>query len=271
MGSKDSVTLQDAITRYFSGLKVKKDQTLAQQALFRLAQWFGPNRAVSGLRPYEIEGYGEQIEGIGTAPQAAERIKAVRSFLTFATKSGLVEQNLASHLRNRKTRGRSRSGTQADGPHKIELTPEGHAQLLERLEKLKAERAPIASAIQQAAADKDVRENAPLEAAREQLGHVESRIAEIEETLRVATVVDPSKKPRGRAVAVGASVVMRETGTGKKTTYTLVNAYEANPLEGRISNESPVGRALIGRAAGEEVEVDSPRGKLRYRILKVTF
>ena len=89
MQSTGSVTVQDAIEIYFNGFKRKDDQLLAQQELFRFARWFGQSRPMSDLRPYEIEEYGEQVGGAGTRFQAAERIQAVRSFLSFAKKKEL--------------------------------------------------------------------------------------------------------------------------------------------------------------------------------------
>ena len=265
----ESITLNEAISRYFTTLKKKKDQALAQQELFRLAQWFGPSRLVANLKPYEIGNYGEEIDGRGTAPQAAERVKAVRGFLAHVKKAGLVEHNLSQHLRSRKSRTRTGRRESAGQEH-IELTQEGLTRLNDDLERLKAERGPIAAEIQRAAADKDVRENAPLEAAREQLGHVESRILEIEATLKVAVVVDPAAKKAGKGVAVGSEVVMKELKSGRETTYTVVSALEANPLEGKISDVSPVGKALMKKVSGDEVEVNSPRGALRYMIKKVS-
>ena len=108
-----------------------------------------------------------------------------------------------------------------------------------------------------------------MEAAREQLGHVESRITEIEETLRSAVVVDPSQR-RGLAVAVGSKVVVKELDSGRETKYTIVSAAEADPLQGKISVVSPVGKVLVTRTTGQEVDVKTPRGNLRYRILEVS-
>ena len=265
----ESVTLNDAISQYFTTLKKKEDQALAQQELFRLAQWFGPTRPVADLKPFEIGDYGEKIDGRGTAPQAAERVKAVRGFLSHVKKAGLVEHNLSTHLRSRKSR--TRLGRRESGAgQRIELTKEGLTRLKDELERLKAERPPIAAEIQRAAADKDVRENAPLEAAREQLGHVESRILEIEATLKIAVVFDPKAKKAGKGVVVGSKVVMKELNSGRETTYTVVSALETNPTEGKISNVSPVGKALMKKVPGDEVEVKSPRGTLRYSVKKVS-
>ena len=124
--------------------------------------------------------------------------------------------------------------------------------------------------IQRAAADKDVRENAPLEAAREQLGLVESRIRQIEETLRGAVVVEPSNRAPGQKVAVGSKVALKDLDSGREAKYMVVSASEANPLEGKISDVSPVGKALLTAIPGQHVEVETPRGKQRFRVLAVS-
>ena len=152
----------------------------------------------------------------------------------------------------------------------VELTPEGHERLTEELEKLKGERVPLAMQIRRAAADKDVRENAPLEAAREQLGLVESRIATIEETLKDAVVISAGAKSGGLKVKLGARVSMKDLDTGRESSYMVVSPSEANPLEGKISDASPLGKAFIGRSEGQEMEVQTPRGKTRLRILSIT-
>jgi len=199
-----------------------------------------------------------------------ERVKAVRSFLSYATKQGLVRQNLAQHLRSPRTKAQKRRDTPGDTPAVSKLTSEGHMQLQQELERRKAERSALAIDIRRAAADKDVRENAPLEAAREQLGHTVSRIREIEETLKNAVVMDASRKGDWKTITLGARVMLKDVGTGRETTYTIVSALEANPLEGRISDVSPVGKALMRRTAGQDVEVQTPRGRLRYRIISVS-
>jgi transcription elongation factor GreA len=138
------------------------------------------------------------------------------------------------------------------------------------LERLKAERGPIAIQIRKAAADKDVRENAPLEAAREQLGYLESRISSLEATLRTSVVIDPSQQQVAQNAKVGTRVSIKDLSNGREMSYTLVSAFEANPLEGRISDVSPMGKALVGHATGQEVEAVTPRGKVRYRILEIS-
>ncbi|MDP7578960.1 MAG: transcription elongation factor GreA [SAR202 cluster bacterium] len=266
----ETVTLNEAISQYFATLKKREDQVIAQQELFRLAQWFGPSRPVVDLKPYEIGEYGQKMDSRGTAPQASDRVKTVRSFLSHVKEIGLIEINLAQHLRSRKSRSRKVIRESGLGQERVEMTKEGLLRLKDEMERLKGERVPISSEIQRAAADKDVRENAPLEAAREQLGHVESRIVEIEATLKIAVLVDAAAKKKRKGVSVGSKVIMKDIDSGREKTITIVSAFEANPLEDKISDVSPVGKALMKRLEKEAVVVESPRGTLRYTIKKIT-
>ncbi len=263
------VTLLEAVGQYVSNLKAKSDHTTTHTELSRFVQWCGADRALAGISPPEIGDYAEQLGG-STTVQASERLQVVRTFLTYARKKGLIERNLAQHVRIRKAKSRTGRNQAADAKEAVELTPQGHAQLDAELGRLKSERAPLAAEIGRAAADKDVRENTPLEAAREQLGHVESRISEIETMLKVAVIIDPSKRGNGKTVRLGSKVVLKDVDSGREKTYVVVNAYEANSLEGKISDRSPVGKALMSRSAGQEVLGDTPRGTLRDRIVRMS-
>ena len=262
----EPVTLLDALGQYVNSFKAKHDGTQAQQELLRFVNWCGPDRTLAELKPPEIGDYGDKVGASG--PQMMDRLQEVKKFLAFAKKTGLIEQNLAQHIRIRKGRSRSRREQKLED-NAFELTPEGYKQLNEEMEGLKGERLPLAQMIRQAALDKDVRENVPLEAAREQLGLAESRITQIERTLKSSVVVDTSKR-REKAVAVGSKVLLKDTESGRETRYTVVSAAEANPLESRISDASPVGKALLKRSTGDDIEVETPRGKLQYKIVKVS-
>ena len=268
MESTEPLTLQDALGLYVGGLKKKNDRAEQRQYLMKFVQWCGGDRQISEIKPPEVGEYGERALGATSGVQASEGLQEVRKFLAFAKKKGLTDTNLGLHLRIPKSTLRSRRRAAADGPQPVELTSGGHKQLLDELEKLKAERGPIADEIRRAAADKDVRENVPLEAAREHLGLVESRIAQIENTLKVAVVVD-SRAKKGKAIRTGSQVTLKDLAGGRELKYMLVSALEASPLQGKISDVSPVGKALVNRTTGQEVEVDTPRGKQRYRIMRV--
>ncbi|MCY4530054.1 MAG: transcription elongation factor GreA [Chloroflexi bacterium] len=264
----ESLTVLEAVGVYAGSLRPKDGvQTESHKQLLRFVSWCGAGRKISELAPSEIGEYSDQSSG-GT--QSAERLQEVKKFLAFASKQGLTEQNLARHLRIRKARSRAKlSGEDERRASLIELTPEGHKDLVAELEDLKAQRGPIAAQIRSAAADKDVRENVPLEAAREHLGQVESRILEIENTLTAAVVVDPSARKKS-TVQVGSRVWLKDLSSGRENQYTVVSASEAKPLEGKVSDESPVGKAVIRRREGDEVDVQTPRGMVvTYSILKV--
>ncbi len=142
-----------------------------------------------------------------------------------------------------------------------QLTAEGKAELEKELEELKGRRADIAERIAAARDYGDLSENAEYDAAREEQGIVESRVIEIESILMNCELIKPKKS--GGAVHVGSKV---ELHNGKKVTYTIVGPVEADPLEGKISNESPIGAALMGKKAGDKVVIETPKGKTTYTI-----
>ena len=259
----NSLTLMEAVELYVKSLRAKDSNT--QQHLVGFVRWMGgEDRPVDAIQPSEIGEFGERTMGSGT--QAVQRLQSVRKFLSFAKRKELTDQNLAQHLRIRKGNRSARNAT-GDGPKTIEVTREGHKALVEEMEQRKAERGLLAAEIKRAAADKDVRENAPLEAARERHGLNEARIRAIETLLKDARITDESRK-NGSTVSMGAKVLLKDA-RGEKT-YTVVSAMEASPAEGKISDVSPLGKAIMGRAAGQSVEVKTPRGTTRYRIMKVS-
>jgi len=142
------------------------------------------------------------------------------------------------------------------------------------LERLKAEHAELTGKrpevigrIKAAKELGDLKENADYSSAREEQGFLEGRIASIEATLRVATVIEAPGEAVDR-VTLGSSVTV-EDETGAQMTFVVVGSAEADPAAGRISNVSPVGRALIGRSAGDDVSVAAPRGEVHYRIVEL--
>jgi transcription elongation factor GreA len=151
---------------------------------------------------------------------------------------------------------------------RIPITREGLEALRQEYEYLVKHRRPeIARIIQEAREHGDIRENAAYDAAKHDQAFIEGRIREIEELLkRVELIEEPTDGDRS-AVRVGSTVTIEIDG--EVETYTIVGAIEAKPSAGRISNESPVGKALLGRRAGETVTIETPNGQLTACILKV--
>lgn len=146
------------------------------------------------------------------------------------------------------------------------LTSDGHQQLLSQLEYLCiVKRTEVAQYLREAMEAGDVIRNAAFEDAKFEQARLEARIAELEYLLANATVLD---KGRTDVVSLG-SVVQLETSDDRKYRYTIVGSYEANPGAGRISNESPVGKALVGRKAGDQVIVVTPGGVKEYTIVSI--
>ena len=157
-----------------------------------------------------------------------------------------------------------------DNSKKIELTPEGRQKLVEELAYREGEKHDeIVERIKEARGFGDLSENSEYDAAKEEQSHNESRINEIRQILSVATVVAAGSHANLK-VSIGTTVTLVDA-KGKTTEFIIVGTTETNSLEHKISNESPVGRAIIGHAEGETVEVVTPSGKTRtYTITKIS-
>jgi len=148
------------------------------------------------------------------------------------------------------------------------FTQQGYADLEAELVDLRSKSRNLIDEIRKAAADKDFRENVPLQAAREQRGYLEGRIAELEETLKSAVIMDYKEKVAIR-VSIGDSVILSDLDSGEELRYMLVSPHEVDPTKGKISSASPIGQAIIGKGQGEIVKIAVPAGKLRYQIKQV--
>jgi transcription elongation factor GreA len=153
---------------------------------------------------------------------------------------------------------------------KVPMLEEGHRKLSDELKRLRQQERPaIVEAIEDARAHGDLAENAEYHAAKERQGQVEATIAELEDRLSRAMIIDPTTLS-GDKVVFGATVTLKDED-GKKVKYQLVGQAEADAKDGRISYNSPLGRALIGRQAGDEVEVTTPAGDRYYEVKKIEF
>ena len=154
---------------------------------------------------------------------------------------------------------------------KIPMTPEGHGALEEELRKRQQiERPRIVEAIAEARSHGDLSENAEYHSAKEAQSHNEGRIAELEDKLARAEVIDVSKLS-GSTVMFGATVTLVDEDTEEKKVYQIVGEAEADVKVGKVSITSPTARALIGKKKGDTVEVNTPGGGKSYEILKVAF
>lgn len=154
---------------------------------------------------------------------------------------------------------------------RVPMTIAGYKSLEQELQRLKAEERPrIIAAISEARAHGDLSENAEYHAAKEAQGLNEARVAELEDKISRAEVIDVSKLS-GDTVKFGATVSLEDEDTGDKVKYAIVGDTEANLREGKISISSPIARALIGKSKGESVEVTTPKGTRAFQVLKVEW
>ncbi len=154
---------------------------------------------------------------------------------------------------------------------KVPMTAEGHQKVQAELQRLKSEERPrIIQAIAEARAHGDLSENAEYHAAKDQQGMNEARVADLEDKLSRADVIDISSMS-GTTVKFGATVSLRDEDTAEKVKYKIVGEFEANVRDGKVSIASPIARALIGKSKGDTVEVTTPKGSKSYEIMKIEW
>jgi transcription elongation factor GreA len=257
------VTLADAAQRYAEAIKDNSRQ-LALAELNRFVRWYGQDRPLVQLRGHEVSLYADVLGPAG--PDASRRADYIRSFLVYLKKEGLTETNLGTHLRLRKGGAKGLPATANQPVATVELTSDGIEALKAEHESLVGQRAGIREEIRRAMLDKDFRENAPLDAAKDKQGHLEARIREIDAMLKRAVVVESASADR---VHVGATVHVRNLKSDTVNRFVIVGPTEANAAEGKISSSSPVGRSLLQRTVGDEVEVSAPAGTMQFRIEQI--
>lgn len=146
------------------------------------------------------------------------------------------------------------------------LTPEGQHELKAELEALISQRPRIAERIKSARELGDLSENAEYQTAREEQDRLESRISELDHIIQNSQLI---KKPKSDGIVrLGSKVELKDGG--KPITYQVVGTIEANPAEGKISDESPIGKALLGKKVGDKVEITTPAGSHSYKVIKIS-
>jgi transcription elongation factor GreA len=231
----------------------------------RYVEFMGDNFEVGQLTGSRVESYAEaQIRP--TDPNAQDRVAALKAWFQFLKKKEYVRENYGIHIRVRKAPGRAagRSAGQRKEEEPIEMTAEGIETLKAELREIESQTPGMEDAIAHAREDGDLRENAPYHAAREALAFKNQRKQQIESALKRAVVADRSGK--GDRSAVGSTVTVTRMDKDETIIFKLVGAREANAGERKISVESPVGKQLLGRRPGDEVEITVPSGVIHYRV-----
>jgi transcription elongation factor GreA len=260
--SSQHLNMSEAASSFLASLPAE-DGEKSQQAIYGFVRWYSGKRTLAELTAHEVENYAQRLSS--AQANYLNNIEQVKAFLAYAKKRGWSKTNLAAHLKIKKTKARLSSRAGRRQAASTPLTQQGYAQLETEIAGLKKRRLEVIEEMRLAAADKDFRENAPLDAAREEKGHLEGRLSELEEALKSATIIDKAKRADLK-VSVGDSVILIDPASGEELSYTVVSPREVDPVKGKISSHSPIGKAIIGRAQGETVEITAPLGKLRLQI-----
>jgi transcription elongation factor GreA len=264
----EETTMGEMINSYYNSLKPPKPtksnsskKLLTNKEVIRFGKWYGFEHKIADISPILVEEYSNKILANNLATNV-NSVQELRKFIRF------INPKLTTGLRLKRKQKLGNSGINLISDNEIStLTKAGYKSKSQELEKLKNGRLEIAEQIKIAAADKDVRENAALEAARESLGKLEAQIKELETILSKSQVV--SEKTVKNRVSIGSQVLIQETSTKKSSTFTIVAPIEASPLEMRISSKSPVGNSLLKHKPGDIVDVKTPGGMVTYKIKKV--
>lgn len=260
-------TLGDALQEYLASLKPAQYHE-QENYVRKYVEHADPATNPGTLTGSRVESYAEsQIRAAD--PNAQKRVEALKAFFQFLKKKNYTTANFGINVRVRRTGGRTGTSAVRIEEAPVEMTADGLEALKRELTEIEAKIPDLVKSIEVARSDGDLRENAPYHAAREALAFTNDRKQRIETSLKRAVVVDRSGRDEGLA-ALGSQVTVTHVEKNKQVSYQLVSSREANAGQGRLSVESPVGKVLLGRRLGDEVEVETPQGRMRYRVDSVS-
>jgi transcription elongation factor GreA len=262
----EPITTSEALTHFVNSLEPEKVET-ERPVVEQFVNWVGTDKLMSAIDGDEIGRYLAEVR----ADEAHDpsHLEPLRAFLAYSSRLAFTDDNLVPYLQLPGEQGGARALDAAEelGGKAFHVTLEGLQALERQLEELKSERPLIAEKLRAAMADKDFRENAPLDAARDEQAHLEAKIRETEDRLRNAVIIDAEAK--GGRANVGSVVKLLNIEHDREQEFTLVSPAEVDPSNGKISMESPIGVALRNKGQGDEVVVEAPSGQIRFKVLEV--
>ncbi|MBA7569546.1 Transcription elongation factor GreA [subsurface metagenome] len=264
MREDKNYNIGEAASLYLASLS-PEEKEVRQRAIMRFVQWYGREQLLSALTAPDVAGYAQQLSSTDT--DVEQKLKPLKAFFGFAVKEGWIKSRLAVHLKARK-KAKNKTGMVSAPVEVTKITRQGFEKIKEELATLKKKRPGVIAEISRAAADKDFRENAPLEAAREQCGHIDGRIRELEAAIKTAVIIEENSSNTLKT-GIGDTLVLKELKTGEEMPYTIVGPREVDPIKGKISSVSPIGKALIGKNEGDTIVIEAPMGKTEYKIEKI--
>ena len=257
--------LAQAISSYIAAVPAAERETTARE-LGRFARWLGNDVTLGQIAPIDVARYQEQFPE--SSVDINGRLQPVKAFLTHLKTLKLTDANLGAHIRLRRPTARQRRmDTRQQEAESIRITEQGLSSLHAELEHLENDVRPrVTDDLSNAYADKDFRENAPYDAAKQRLGEVQSRINEIRRTLAAASVYTAGSTD---IVDLGTRVTLHDLLNDEEVVYAIVGPGEVSPRDGKISLQSPIGKALAEHRPGEVVDVETPAGMHTYRIQRI--
>lgn len=262
---KADISLGEATSRFIASVS-NSQRSGHQQEILKFVRWFGSEKLVSRLTATEVSNYAERLAQMDA--DAATKIEPIKALLAYIRKENWNPSNLAIGIKIKKSKSKNAGPAQKVNREPVPMTREKYDELSAELALLQAKRLEVIVDIQRAAADKDFRENAPFHAAREQKGYIEGKIMELDEMIACAVITEESKE-KTQTVNIGDTIILEAVASQQELRFKLVNPKEVAPSKGMISTVSPIGRAVIGKAAGEMVLVEVPAGKLQYCIKRI--
>lgn len=258
----EAITATEAAAHFLNSIEPEKAHD-ERPSVEHFVERVGQDREMGSLTGDDISAYvTSEHERVGDS----SHLEPLRGFLAYCSRLAFTSTNLVPFL-GLEGGARGDAAVEELGGRAYYVTLEGLAALEREVDELKGRRPEIAEQLRAAMADKDFRENAPLDAARDAQAHLEARIRAIEDQLRHAVIIDPDQK--GGRANVGSTVRVMNLKVNREQTFHLVSPNEVDPSNGKISVESPVGKAVINHGVGDEVTVNAPSGELQLRVLEV--
>lgn len=258
----EPMTVGGAFMEYFTESDEVKDEDKpkAFPEVQRFVRWIGEEQRVDQVIASEVARFSETYRSNASEEKKAQAMH-IKGFLNFLKKRQYTSDSLASHIR---VRPRSTNGQRATVAWRNktdfqEITQQGYDEMQDKLAAYKEESIGLVDQIQKARATGDVRENSPLDALRDRQGIVEAEIRRLDDILKSAKTIDETQRRASEEVQIGSWVTIRKTDDQKSTDYQIVSSNEADPLQSKISDISNVGSALMGKKAGDKVEVQTNR------------
>ncbi len=269
-----SVTLGQARDEFRRSPAAGKLSADDDARLRKFVTWCGVSSAIETIQPFKIQQFLEQQVNTSSPPRTY--MPVLRAFFAFAHERGLIGSNPMTAVHAPRGSGSTKRAAApapraaaARGTDVVYVSRAQYESMRAELERLRTEeRHRISRLLHDAIKDGDLSENAAYDDAKMRQGMLEARIRELEQKLRNVELIEEQDRS-GAGVTVGSRVRLQEVTSGDEIEYQVVGPEETDPRAGKISHRSPVGTAIMGKSAGDVVEVTTPGGTVRYRIVSV--